>query len=446
MATTLPDYVRASVPNPPANRGPWYKNTAPSYAGVFLWVAFYLTIAQGTLTQASVSVCLLGLLAAGLLCFALYYYVPGMLGMQTGRPLYIVGTSTFGTTGGYLLPGILMGLLQVGWFSVSTFVSTDFITKGLHKENSNALFIAIALAWAYGLAWVAIKGIAYVARVAQFLNWVPLVMILIVFWTNKDGVANYQPPQENNWGGFLTVLGIVIGFFATAGAAGADFGMNNRNRSDIAWGGLTGIALAIVIAGGLPILAVAGHIGQMGTAPSAADYSFTAAIASVCSLGSLVFFIFAAASVAPTCFCTFIIANSFGTMLPKIPRGVSTLVAVTVGAILAITRVAGNLIPFFQIVGASFGPICGAMAADYILAGKKWSGPRLGVNWAGYIAWAVGFLIGILDKIPGVPEGLLAADRPAVLWSFVVGFIVYYVLSLAGLRPAVVADAELAKG
>ena len=184
----------------------------------------------------------------------------------------------------------------------------------------------------------------------------------------------------------------------------------------------------------------------MGTAPSAADYSFTAAIASVGSLGSLVFFIFAAASVAPTCFCTFIIANSFGTMLPKIPRGVSTLVAVTVGAILAITRVAGNLIPFFQIVGASFGPICGAMAADYILAGKKWSGPRLGINWAGYIAWAVGFLIGILDKIPGVPEGLLAADRPAVLWSFVVGFIVYYVLSLAGLRPAVVADAELAKG
>ena len=106
MATTLPDYVRASVPNSPANRGPWYKNTAPSYAGVFLWVAFYLTIAQGTLTQASVSVCLLGLLAAGLLCFALYYYVPGMLGMQTGRPLYIVGTSTFGTTGGYLLPAL----------------------------------------------------------------------------------------------------------------------------------------------------------------------------------------------------------------------------------------------------------------------------------------------------------------------------------------------------
>ena len=132
-------------------------------------------------------------------------------------------------------------------------------------------------------------------------------------------------------------------------------------------------------------------------------------------------------------------------MLPKVPKTVSTLVGVTIGALLAITGVAQHLIVFFQIVGASFGPICGAMAADYILAGNKWSGPRLGINWAGYIAWAVGFLVGILDKIPGVPEGLVKADRPAVLWSFIVGFIVYYALSLAGLRPPVVAEAELSR-
>ena len=44
--------------------------------------------------------------------------------------------------------------------------------------------------------------------------------------------------------------------------------------------------------------------------------------------------------------------------------------------VLAITGVAANLVPFFQIVGASFGPICGAMAADYLLSGRKWAGPR----------------------------------------------------------------------
>ena len=441
MATTLPDYVRASVPNPPANRGPWYKNTAPSYAGIFLWVAFYLGLAGPTISQASLGVALLGLVVAGLLCFGFYYYVPAMLGMQTGRPLYVVGTSTFGTTGGYVMPGLLMGLLQLGWFAVATYFATDYIMQGLHKQ-SKTLFVIIALLWAYILAWIAIKGIAYVARVAQVLNWVPLIMILIVFWANKDGISNYQPPKDDPLSGFLTMLGIVIGFFATAGAAGTDFGMNNRNRKDIVWGGLVGIALAIVVAGGLPLLSVAGFIGKTGTP----NFDYAAAIASVGALAPIIFFLFAAASLAPTCFCTFIASNSFGTMLPKIPKTVSTLVGVTIGALLAITGVAQHLIVFFQIVGASFGPICGAMAADYVLAGNKWSGPRLGINWAGYIAWAVGFLVGILDKVPGAPDALVKADRPAVLWSFIVGFIVYYALSLAGLRPPVVAEADLAKG
>ncbi len=437
MATALPDYVKASVPNPASNRAPWYKNTAPAYAGIFLWVAFYLGLAGPTISQASVGVCLLALLVAGLLCFGFYYYAPGMLGMQTGRPLYVVGTSTFGTLGGYVMPGLLMGLLQIGWFAVATYFATDYIMQGLH-QNSKSLFTIMALVWAYSLAWVAIKGIAYVARAAQFLNWVPLIMILVVFWANKDGISNYRPPQDNPLGGFLTVLTMVIGFFATAGAAGADFGMNNRNRTDIVLGGLTGITLPILIAGGLPLLSVAGYLGKH---PESSNYDYAAAILSVGKLAPIMFFLFAAASLVPTCFCTFIAANSFGTMLPKIPKTLSTLAGVTVGALLAVTGVARNLIVFFQIVGASFGPICGAMAADYLLAGGKWSGPRRGINLSGYIAWAVGFVVGILDKIPGAPPALVRADNPSVLWSFVVGFVVYLVL--AGIRPPLVPQEEL---
>ena len=452
MATTLPAYVRASTPNSPANRGPWYKNTAPAYAGIFLWVAFYLGLAGPTLGQASPGVLLLGLAVAGLLCFALYYYAPAMLGMQTGRPLYVVGSSAFGTSGGYVMPGLLMGVLQLGWFAVSTSVATSFILQGLHDDpkEHRALSIAISFVWAYLLALVAIKGIKYVARVAQFLNWVPLIMILIIFWANRDGISSFHPPKSDPWNGFLTVLTVVIGFFATAGAAGTDFGMNNRDRSDVAWGGLVGIALAILVAGGLPILSVAGHLGAAGQSvlpgaqPGAPDdpYAYTAAIAGVSGLASIIFFLFAAASVAPTCFCTFIASNSFATMLPSIPRVVSTLAGVTIGFILAVTGVANNLVGFFVIVGASFGPICGAMAADYVLAGYKWSGPRQGINWAGYIAWALGFAVGVPNKIPGLPASLVGADRPAVLWSFVVGFVVYYGLAKAGLLPPVVALEE----
>ena len=40
MAAELPNYVESSVPNPLDKRVSWYKSTLPSYAGIFLWVAF----------------------------------------------------------------------------------------------------------------------------------------------------------------------------------------------------------------------------------------------------------------------------------------------------------------------------------------------------------------------------------------------------------------------
>src|SRR5205085_3508934 len=127
----LPDYIAKAVPNPPSNRAPWYVNTAPTYAGIFLWVAFYQSLAGGAIDRAGLGVCMLALVVAGLLSFLLYYYAPAMLGMKTGYPLYVVGSSTFGTKGGYVMPGLLMGLLQVGWFAVNTYFSTQFILNGV---------------------------------------------------------------------------------------------------------------------------------------------------------------------------------------------------------------------------------------------------------------------------------------------------------------------------
>jgi cytosine permease len=442
MPPSLPGYVRSSVPIPLSSRAPWYKNTFPSYAGVFLWVAFYLGLTAPTsmpppISEAGAGLCLLALAVAGLICFALYYYAPGMLGMQTGRPLYIVGTSTFGTKGGCVMPGLLMGALQIGWFAVATSVASSFIMQGLHTQ-SRVWFGVTCVLWAYCLAWIAVKGISYVARVAQYLNWVPLAMIAVIFWVNRHGIASYRPAHPDSSAGFLGILTIVIGFFATAGAAGADFGMNNRNRADVVWGGLTGITLAVVVAGGLPLLAVAGYIGGHGVA----IYDYGHAIASVRGLAAIMFFLFAAASVAPTCFCTFIASNSFATMLPRIPRWLSTFVAVTVGMLLAISGAAQHMVEFFTIVGASFGPICGAMAADYLLAGRKWSGPRDGINAAGYVAWAIGFVIGILGYLPGIPASWVKADRPAVLFSFVFGFVIYWILAKVGARPRVIPVGE----
>jgi cytosine permease len=154
-------------------------------------------------------------------------------------------------------------------------------------------------------------------------------------------------------------------------------------------------------------------------------------------LGSAMFFLFAIASIPATCFCSFIAGNSFSTMIPGVPRVSSSMVGAVVGIVLAVTGVAANLISFFTIVGASFGPIIGAMTADYMLCGRKWAGPREGINMAGYLAWAVGFIVGILPFLP-LPESVKMYAQPAGLYSFIAGYVVYALAAKAGLQPAVV--------
>ncbi len=436
--SNLPAYIERAVPNPVANRAPWYKNTAPSYTGIFLWIAFYQTMANGTITHASPLFCIVALVIAGLLCYALYYYAPAMLGMQTGYPLYVVGSSTFGTAGGYIMPGLLMGLLQIGWFSVATFFATQYILQGFGKDPhpGTFLFAAVAIVWGLVTGWVGAKGVQYVAKMSLALTIIPAIMVLYVFFKTAPGISSYQVAEPNNWVALTTVLGAVIGFFATAGAAGADFGMNSRNATDVKLGGLFGVALAIVYAGGLPLLSVA---GANGLHPGV-GLSYDAVLGSIGGFGaSLMFLLFAVASVVPSCFTIFIAGNSFATMIPGVPRITSSMVAVVIGLILAITGVAANLTNVFTIVGASFGPICGAMLADYLLAGGKWAGPRQGINWAGYLAWVVGFVIGILPLISATPDSIKMYDQPAALYSMIAGFIVYMVVAKLGGEPKVVA-------
>jgi cytosine permease len=441
----LPSYLSMAKPNPTEKRTPWYKSTAPSYAGIFLWVVFYMNIADGTLSQAGLGLSLLGLVVAALICHYLFYLVPGTLGMQTGYPLYVVGSSTYGTAGGFLMPGLLMGLLQFGWLAVNIAISTNFILQAAGQPSAidadarfhgSGTFTIVAIIWAVLAVFVALKGIQYLGKVSTFLPIVPLVMILIVLFTNVGSAGKYTPPTGGQpLVGFLTMIAMVVGFFATAGAAGVDFGMGNRNKRDIQLGGLVGIALAIIIAGGLPLIAVA---GAHGANPEMKSFLFDAVIGAQGGfLAKAMFILFAIASFAPACFSSFIAANSIGTMFPKTNKTLMVIVGAAVAAFLAIRGWAFNLGSVFGLIGASFGPICGSMVADYLLSGRKWVGPRKGINWAGYIAWAIGFIVAILPN-PMVGGAKYSYINPAPVIAFVIGFVLYALLAKAGLQPPVV--------
>ena len=249
-------------------------------------------------------------------------------------------------------------------------------------------------------------------------------------------------------GVIAAILTYVVGFFATAGAAGADFGMNSRHGKDVSLGGLFGIALATLVTAGLSLLIVAGVYGSPTMSAAALEHSKEMKnfildsfnlIPVVLGAGPAkwIMFLLAVAAFPPACFSSFIAANSFKTTLPQVNPFLSVGIGAAVSIILGVTGWAGAVIPVFVIIGASFGPICGAMMVDYLLNGKQWPGPRAGFNPAGWIAWALGFIAGILPNLhawnPAIP------DAPAApVLAFLVGAVVYWLCAKMGMTSAVV--------
>jgi hypothetical protein len=539
--------------------------------------------AGGVLSH-GVGFAILGLVLAALLCHFLFFLVPGLLGLRTGLPLYIVGTSTYGVRGGFYMPGFLMGLLQFGWLGVNSFFAGALLCAPFGYGPLTFPHAVVSSIWAIAAAFVGLKGIQYVARVATFFPLIPLTILVVLFVASLDGLGSFDaeslvqagvgrieeveresefvlqrvagedpletPPEGDRvtrvyateWVEVekvtlvdtkreLTLFAVialictyVVGFFATAGAAGVDFGMNNRNAKDVHFGGLVGIALATILAGGLALLITAGAHGKQGlpSQPAVDDQSsegeydeflgddspeddeeaddgdgnggadeedgdqeapaggteddeedaddeaaeedeeengeeeeeFDVAVPPagdeekdqhdpgvlqptklmaglVGEKWSEVFmYLLALAAFPPACFSSFIAANSFKTTLPRVSPFFSVGCGTCVSIFLAVSALAGNVIGMFNLIGAAFGPVCGAMAADYLLAGRKWAGPRAGFNLAGWISWIVGFLVGAAGFIPGTVR---AGVCPPVA-AFLVGFVLYYALAKLGLE------------
>lgn len=457
--STLPSYVASAKSVPQANRAAWYKNTAPTYAGIMLWFVFWQDIAKGGdqpggVLSMGVGTALLGLAIAALLCHFLFYLTPGKLGMQTGLPLYVVGTSTYGVVGGLFMPGFLMGLLQFGWLAVNAWAVAGLLCDCL-QLNSAAPSLShgsIATVFAVTCAFVGLKGIRHVARVATYLPMIPLIVLLILLAKTIGGVAEFTPekiigepnPQAlaplSTWGVLAILSTYVVGFFATAGAAGADIASNSRNDGDVQLGGIAGIILATIVAGGAAIIIVAGAYGAgIVSAANQGSCNPITLMGDIIGPGAVktIMILLAISAIPPACFSAFIAANSFKATMPNVNPSISVGIGTLIAVVLAVTGIVGKVIWVFEIIGASFGPVCGAMAADYLLSGRKWPGPRAGCNPAGWISWIAGFAVGafnlVANLVPAMADYRGMVPVPPVA-AFIVGFLLYYALAKLGLE------------
>lgn len=435
----LPDYITSATPNPPDKRAPWYKTTAQTYAGIFLWFVFWDSMSQYGLSTGGVGAALLGIVLGALICHFCFYLIPGLLGMRTGLPLYVVGTSTFGAVGGLFMPGFLMGALQFGWLGVNAFGSAGALAQGFHAPG---LYIPLCIIWTLAAALVGLKGIQYVAKVATYLPLIPLVVLIIGLVSFGGSAGDYKPVAVPGSGGgafntILVMVAAIVGFFATAGAAGVDICTSNRDKNDVSMGGVVGIIIAIVLTAGISVIAVAGARAAGVIDPSVTNMTSALEKKLPPGLFAAIMIGLTLASFPGACFSSFIAANSFKTTLPKVNPFVSVGIGAVISIILAITKVAGSLPSVFGLIGASFGPIVGAMVVDYLLSGSQWVGPRAGFNPAGWIAWLLGFIVGIL------PNGLLPASLQvnipcAPVAAFIVGAVVYFVCAKMGMQSQVI--------
>ncbi|MBQ4143433.1 MAG: hypothetical protein IJD43_08170 [Thermoguttaceae bacterium] len=540
----LPDYVAMAKPNPLSNRAPWWTNTAQTLAGVMLWVGFWNAIPKsGNGAAAGLLSCGLGtaiaaLVLAALLCHLLFYLIPGKLGMQTGHPLYIVGTSTYGVNGGFLMPGFLMGVLQFGWLAVNSWWAGILLTAPIMGceasaeqvvKNYPAMFFGISIGWAVVAAFVGLKGIKYVAKIATFFPLIPLTILIVMFAKTAGGLGDFdaskigvaavaepaavEAPAETAPiaseatadeaaaeavavetaapaepaaeavvvetavaepaaeaaaenavaetapeavseaavveapaapAAPLTTLAIfnlmgayVLGFFATAGAAGCDMGTASRDAKDVRWGGLVGVFAATVFSGTMALAIYAGAYGSGLVGYEVPVKETTTLMNAIMGdqMGNVFNFLLAVAAFPAACFSSMIAANSFKTTLPKVNPFISCGLGTLAAIILILTQVAGDCEAVFGTIGASFGPICGAIAADYFLSGCKWNGPRAGFNPAGWISWFFGFFVGAYPFFqwlcPLLPQ--VAMPCPPLL-AFLVGFGLYFILASVGLQ------------
>jgi len=410
-------------PNQLQKRSPWYALTAPCLASVFLWVGFYQPLADGTVDRAGFGALFVALLVAGALSYALLYHVPATLGLETRHSLTGIASASFGSGGTWIVPGLLVGILVTLWFGASLRTGARLILEGSGLDSGPGQFLAIVPAGAVGLiaCLAAAGGSVWVVRLAFPLVLISAGTMALLLLRAADGILIHTVSQPDPIPARLLLIQMVTAFAATICVAAPDFGRKVRTSRDVLLGGVAGLSVPIVYAGFLGLLtATAGHhLNQ------SAGLGYMEAAA---GLGAEAPYLLALTSLpAASVFCL-LAGSNLGAALPSLSARLRIVIVGVGGVLFAVTGLSDDVAGLATITGALLVPVAGVITADYVRAGRRWPHARPGINYAGFGAVALGGLIGLLPyEFPGA--------QPAVVYSFLAGFVGYLFLCQLGLKP-----------
>ncbi len=463
---------------------PWQTGLGPYYIGLFLWIVYFDQLGLRSLPVGGLMWSVLGAVAAAPLCYLLLFRVPATWGQATRKALPELATSTFGEAGARWVPGLLLGLAQIAWFSVSVSYATDLTLRGLAEVRfleerafrplmlgslrlKGPIFLATALLWSVIAGLIGRKFVRLVAAIMYVFPVFPAILLGGTMFAMLGGLRTFAPSGVDPLGlvipearagvwSMMLVVQLILGFFAMAGVMGADWGAATTSASDVRVGGWVAVGFAPIVIATISLIAVAGFQGRVNPAPIAIDGSsnpldvrvprprgsvseirtvgtppeatfravLTDGIGGKVGCGMLM--IFGAMALAPAVFSAYVFGQRLNASLPRLSRFPWTLIGIGLSLPMTAVGLSDRLEPVFTVMGALFAPIAACLTAEFVRHKGVWPGPRRGVNLPGLAGWATGLAVGLLP----FAGGRFRTFQPATFWAFLVAFVVYSVVAM----------------
>jgi len=357
------------------------------------------------------------------------------------------------------------------------------------------LVVLTSLFWALATALVSFRFVRWIGALMQYFPIFPAVLLGTAMVATLGGLRTFGPSGidpldgsmvpllQSGWRAFALTFQWVFAFSALAGVLGADWGSGSPGERDVRAGGWVGVGFAPAIVAALALLAVAGFEGSSArpeltqarpgarglarpvppsgstigeltpiagpAADPSAAFTFRAVLKGAFDpkLACGMLMVFGLASLAPAVFASHAAWSGLATLAPGISRLAWAVIVGTTGWLLILAGWHERASTVFDVLGAGFAPLAGALAADFALRRGRWEGPRRGINPAGVVAWALGAAVGLAPTVAqALDSKRLNHFEPAALAAFAVAFGAYALLAPLRLESARIGSTDQDQG
>ena len=490
-SSNLPPRLAKALERPSTSREPWTAQLLAVLVATFLWAAYCDSLATLPLSVGGGGAAILGAMAGGLVGAVVLYAPAALLGLHTRQPLIVVASSTFGATGVTLVPGLLLGVVQIIWFAVAVHYAVEWNLRGLVSLGFLAESSIRAPGWGWAIprspvygVTAALWGIAAALVSTRFIRWIAALMFVFPIFsvmalggavvsgmTGPTPGIDPTPPSDPSIPGMVAAgqwiaaslsFQFVFGFIAILAIQAVNWGATLRSRRDVTFSGLVGIGLLSTIVAGMAIVTVtvtvanadpsfprdrvaaAGKTAFDGSDPSPipatpARFSershlslgavFEDSIGG--TLGGLSLIAFGLASMAFAVYAAYSFSNRLEAVRRRPRRWAWGVIGAVAALPIMVTGLAANVPLIIDMTAAVVAPILGAITADLARLRGRWAGPAPEIRYAGYLAWSVGTVAGSLPVIGRlIPVFGPCRWWPASLLAFGFAFVAEYALSI----------------